>query len=70
MKIIVSIITSNLVANLLSFHFCPALETKNKKLVVWKREIFLFFAALCFKLIPNSIDFHNRFSYMLLLFLI
>ena len=47
-KLIVTIIPADLVTNLLLSSFCPFLQTKNKilvfsKLVVWWREIFLFF---------------------------
>ena len=66
MKIIVTIISTNLVANLLFSFFCSRLQTKNKnqvfgKLVVWHREIFLFTesVALYFKDMPNSIDFYK-----------
>ena len=48
MKIIVTIISTNLVTSLLSSRFCPFIETKNKnqifsKLVVLKREVSLLF---------------------------
>ena len=48
MKIIVTIIPTNLFTNLLLLPFCPFLETKNKnrsvsKLLVWHRKKFLLF---------------------------
>ena len=52
MKIIVTIIPTNLVTNSLLFLFCPFIETKNKnqvfsKLVVWQQGIvcFLFISS-------------------------
>ena len=65
MKIIVIIIPRDLVINLRLSSFGPFLQTKNKsrvyrKLLMWKREIFLVFlkqVALYFKAMSNSIDF-------------
>ena len=44
MKIIVTIVPTNLVKNSLLFFFCPLVETKKKnetssKLVVWQQEV-------------------------------
>ena len=69
MKVIVTIIPTNFVANSLLSLFCPAIQIKNKnetltKLVAWYREIFNFFVYSDsrysdFKAIPNSKDFYN-----------
>ena len=54
MEIVLTIIATNLVANLLlSFFFCHFKETKNKnkmfsKLLVWLRKTFLFYSYLFF----------------------
>ena len=66
MKIIVTIISTLLVTNSLSFSFCPFLQTKNKnqvssKLMVWSQELFLFFvySESHSTSEPNAIDFYE-----------
>ena len=68
MKIILTIILTDLFTNSLLSSFCSFLQTKNKNqvfsnLVVWYRAIFLVFClrrvALYFKAMPNSIDFYK-----------
>ena len=67
MKIIVTIIPTDLVANSLLSFFCPFLQTKNKnhvfsKFVICYQEIFVFClqrVALYFKAMLNSIEFYK-----------
>ena len=79
MKVIVAIIPTDLVINFLLSSFCPFLQTKNKnllfsKLVLWWREIFLFFiySELRSTSKPCRIQqtFIKEFSYMLFLFVL
>ena len=73
MKMIVTIISSNLVTNSLLPLFCPFIETKNKnqvlsKLVVWQREIFFFClyrVALYFNRMLNSIDIYKSIFFVI-----
>ena len=69
MKIIVTIILTNVVTDSLLSHFCSFVEIKNKNSNFWKvddvvaRSISVFYLerdALFFKGMPNSIDFYKR----------
>ena len=79
MKIIVTIIPTDLVTNMLLSSLCPFLQTKNKnlvfsKLVVWEQEIFLFFvyseSRSTSKPCRIQQTFIKEFSYMLFLFVL
>ena len=64
MKIILTMIPTDLVTNLLLFSFCPFLKTKNKnqvlsKLVIWQREIFLFLFITTRVLLQIHIEFNK-----------
>ena len=79
MKIILIIIPTSLVTKLLLSLFCPFVETKKQdqifsKLVIWQREIFLFFvyseSSSTSKICRIQYTFIKRFCYMLFLLLL
>ena len=72
MKILVTIIPTNVVTNSLLSHVCPFVEIKNKMQVgdLVMRNISAFClqrVALYFKGMPNSIGLYKEFSHMLFL---
>ena len=79
MKLIITIVPTDLVANSLLYSFCPFLQTKSKnpvfsKLVVWYKQMFLFFvyseSRSASKPYRIQQTFIKEFSYMLFLFIL